>query len=115
MLVVDTGNRPPLWLSLALAGACILALANWLYGYYQLLRLAVTGYAAWIAWQAFERNRTIWAWTFGLLVILYNPFFKITLDRDTWGFVNLATAVIIAAELWGFRWLARGEKTDSRS
>ena len=108
MPAVDTGNRPPIWLSLGLAGACVIALADWPYGYYQLLRLAVTGYAAWIAWQAFERGRTIWAWTFGFLVILYNPIIKIALDKDTWAFVNLATAAIIAAESWRFRQLRIG-------
>ena len=112
---MDTISRPPFWLSIGLASACVLALADWPYGYYQLFRLAVTGYAAWIAWQAFEQNRTIWAWTFGFLVILYNPFIKIALDRDTWGFVNVATAAIIAAEFWGFRQLAGNERTDSQS
>jgi hypothetical protein len=115
MPVVDTGNRPPLWLSLGLAGACVLALADWPYGYYQLLRVAVTAYATWIAWQAFEGSRTTWAWTFAFLGILYNPFIKIALDRDTWGFVNLATAAIIAAEFWGFRQLSASEKSDTQS
>lgn len=112
MPAANTGNRPPIWLSLGLAGACIIGLADWPYGYYQLLRLSVTGYAAWIAWQAFEQNRIPWAWAFGFLALLYNPFIKITLDRDTWEFVNLATAAIIPVEIWVFRKLTGSEKTD---
>lgn len=112
---MDTGNRPPPWLGLGLAGACVIALADWPYGYYQLLRLAVTGYAMWIAWQAFERNRTGWAWTFGLLAILYNPLVKIALDRDTWSVVNLATAAVIAVELGRFRQLTDRDKADHPS
>ena len=115
MPVVDTDNRPPLWLSLGLASACVIALADWPYGYYQLLRLAVTGYAAWIAWQAFKGNRTTWAWIFGFLAMLYNPVIKIALDRDIWSLVNLATAAIIAAEFWVFRQLASREETDGQN
>ncbi len=110
-----TGNRPPLWLSLGLAGACALALGDWSYGYYQLLRVAVTAYAVWIAWQAFDERRKTWAWTFVFIAILYNPFIKIALDRDTWVFVNLATAAIIAVELWRFRQLSASEDAETNS
>lgn len=92
-------NRPPLWLSLVIAGACVVALADWPYGYYQLLRLAVTGYAGWIAWIMLEDRRQAFAWLFGLLAVLYNPIVKIPLDRETWTVVNLATALIVMIEL----------------
>jgi hypothetical protein len=69
---------------------------------YQVLRLAVPGYAAWIAFVSYNQKGVTWAWAFGLLALLYNPFFKISLDRDTWGFVNIATAGIIQFEFWKF-------------
>lgn len=100
---VDTGDRPPAWFCLALAGACVAAVGELPYGYYQILRLAVTGYAAWIAIVSYGQKRTTWAWAFGFVALLYNPFIKITLDRDTWGLVNIITSVIILIEFWKFR------------
>ena len=99
----DTSNRPPAWVCLLLVGGCIAALGDLSYGYYQILRLAVTGYAAWIAIVSHSQKRVTWAWVFGLLALLYNPFIKVTLDRDTWGLVNILTAVIILIEFWKFR------------
>lgn len=109
---MDTGSRPPRWLSIGLALACVFALGDWPYGYYQLLRLAVTAYAGWLAWQAYESNRPTWIWVFGFIVVLYNPFIKVALDRDTWGFVNLVTAGIIAAEFWKARNLVATERKE---
>lgn len=109
----DTGDRPPSWVCLALAGVCVAALTDLPYGYYQILRLAVTAYAAWIAIVSHSQQRVTWAWTFGFLALLYNPFIKITLDRDTWGLVNIVTSGIILIEFWKFRdRVVRGEPTD---
>jgi hypothetical protein len=97
----NIGDRPPLWLGLVLAGACVGAVSDLPYAYYQILRLAVTCYAAWIAVVSIDQKRVMWA--FGFLAILYNPFIKITLDRDTWAIVNVVTAAFVLIELWNFR------------
>lgn len=99
----DTGDRPPPLVCLALAGACVAAVGDLPYGYYQILRLAVTAYAAWIAIVSQNQQRIVWTWAFGFLALLYNPFVKITLDRDTWGLVNIVTAGVILIEFWKFR------------
>ena len=103
MHAVDIGSRPPLWLSIAVAVACLLAMGDWPYGYYQLLRLFLTGYAAWLAWLTFKTDRTTWGWAFAILAVLYNPIFKFSLGRDLWELVNLVSAGVILAELWGYR------------
>lgn len=109
----NTDDRPPPWACLLLAVACVAAVGDLPYGYYQILRLAVTGYAVWIAIVSHGQKRTTWAWAFGLLALLYNPFVKITLDRDTWGLVNIATSGIILIEFWKFRQpKVRSEPTD---
>lgn len=102
-LVMDTYSRPTNWLGVGLAGACLLALADMPYGYYQLLRLAVTFYAAWLAWRALELERPVWPWLFGFLAALYNPFFKVSLDKELWEVVNVCTAVLIVIEVWQSR------------
>lgn len=100
MPIANIGNQPPAWLSLGLASACVIALADWPYGFYQLLRLAITIYSAWIAWRSFETSRTKWAWAFLVLAVLYNPFLKIALDKSTWSVVNLLTAATLVFEWW---------------
>lgn len=103
MLAVVTSNRPPLWIGLAVACACLGAIADWPYGYYQILRLAVTIYGSWMAMEMWMQERVSWAWAFGSIAILYNPIFKISLDRDTWVIANLVAAVFFAAEIAIFK------------
>lgn len=65
--IVPTDIRPPIWLSLSVAAGCLIALGDWPYGYYQLLRLVVTGYAVWVAFHLAAQSRPAWPWVFGLL------------------------------------------------
>ncbi|WP_407931953.1 DUF6804 family protein [Erythrobacter aurantius] len=100
---MDSDSNPPAWLTIGLAGACILALFDWPYGYYQLLRLSVTLYSAWIAWSAFKSSQVGWGWAFGFLALLYNPFIKISLEKDLWQAVNVFTAIAFLTVYWRFR------------
>ncbi len=82
----------------------MIALADWSYGFYQLLRLAVTGYAAWVAVCSAGRFRPKWAWLFGFIAVLYNPWLKISMTRDAHAVENVCTAIVIVAEmLWARR------------
>ena len=90
---------PPIWLSWIVAGANILAIAELPYGYYQLLRLVVTGYAAYIAYLYFKRGIAAWGWGFGFIALLYNPLFIITMSKEFHAIVNLGVAAAIIAEL----------------
>ncbi|WP_370176897.1 DUF6804 family protein [Alteriqipengyuania sp.] len=92
---MNSERHPPFWLGLVLAGACVVALVDWPYGYYQLLRLAVTIYAGWTAWVAIENKQKMTAWVFGITAVVYNPILKLPLDRDTWSAVNLVTALVV--------------------
>lgn len=94
-----TDIRPPIWLSLAVATGCLVALGDWPYGYYQLLRLGVTGYAVWIALHSAAQSRPVWPWVFGFIAVLYNPLFKISMSRDAHAIENICTAIIIVAEM----------------
>lgn len=93
-------NRPPLWLAFAVIVACIAAVADWPYGYYQLLRLAVTGYAVWVAVCSWNANRQATMWVFIFIAVLYNPVFKISMERSTHEIVNYLTVFVIAIELF---------------
>ena len=72
------------------------------YGFYTLLRWICCPIFAYSAFAAYERNRIPWVWVFGVLAGLYNPLFRVHLDRSTWTNVNWGTvgAIIIAAALF---------------
>ena len=90
-----------LWL--AVAGMLVYAvIENHPYSYYTLLRWICCAVFAYSAVSAFEMNRVIWTWIFGILATLYNPIFRVHLDRNTWVGVNWFTigAIAVAAALF---------------
>jgi hypothetical protein len=87
-----------LWL--AAAGMLVYAvIEKHPYNYYTLLRWICCPIFAYSAARAFEVDRVAWTWLFGVLAALYNPIFRVHLDRSTWIGVNWFTvgAIIIAA------------------
>jgi hypothetical protein len=84
-----------LWL--AVAGMLVYAvIENHPYSYYTLLRWVCCAVFAYSAVSAFEANRVAWIWIFGVLAGLYNPIFRVHLDRSTWIGVNWFTIGVIA-------------------
>jgi outer membrane protein assembly factor BamE (lipoprotein component of BamABCDE complex) len=66
------------------------------YSFYTLLRWICCPIFAHSAFAAHERNRMLWIWVFGVLALLYNPLFRVHLDRSTWTGVNWFTVGVIA-------------------
>ena len=76
------------------------------YSFYTLLRWICCPIFAYSAFAAHEKNRVPWVWIFGALAALYNPIFRVHLDRATWIGVNWFTvgAIIVAAvAFWRIR------------
>ncbi|WP_066844244.1 DUF6804 family protein [Croceicoccus marinus] len=92
-------SRPPVWLSYAMIGALLIALAALPYGYYQFLRLIVTAYCAYMAFWHFQIKPGFFAWVYAAAAIKYNPIFVITMERDTHAIFNIATAILILLEM----------------
>lgn len=61
-----------------------LASAPWPYGYYQLLRLAICGIAAYFTFTALHQQKTWATWLFGFIAALFNPLLPIYLTREIW-------------------------------
>jgi hypothetical protein len=72
------------------------------YSFYMLLRWICCPVFAYSAFAAHEKNRLLWIWIFGMLGLLYNPIFRVHLDRSTWTGVNWFTvgAIIVAATVF---------------
>ncbi len=81
------------------AAMLVLALADWPYGYYQLLRVVVCAVAVWGAVLTYGMEKQGWTWLLGALAVLFNPVFPIYLEREVWAFIDVATAVLLIASL----------------
>jgi hypothetical protein len=76
------------------------------YSFYMLLRWICCPILAYSGFVAYEKDRSLWIWIFGVLALIYNPIFRTHLDRSTWIGVNWFTvgAIIVAAvSLWRTR------------
>ena len=69
------------------------------YSFYTLLRWICCPIFAYSALAAYEKNRVLWVWVFGVLAALYNPIFRVHLDRSTWIGVNWFTVGTIVVAM----------------
>jgi hypothetical protein len=90
------------------AAMSLIGLAHMPYGYYQLLRLVVTGSAALIAWQGFERGDRAMPVLFTLTALLFNPLFRVHFERQQWAILNVMVAVLYIAAF------VRSRRNDQR-
>ncbi len=87
-------KRPHLIPCIVAAVALLMALGDWPYGYYQLLRFVVCGVSVYVAYMAYAWKK-LWAtWLFGIVAVLFNPLAPIHLSRDLWQPIDFACAVI---------------------
>lgn len=73
------------------------------YGYYTLLRFVVCGVSAYGAYFAVELGKNGWAWTLGIIAILFNPLIPIHLDKDTWAVIDSGVAIVLVISLFLLR------------
>jgi hypothetical protein len=71
------------------------------YGYYVLLRLVCCGVFAFLAYEAKSGDSEGWAWTLGILALLYNPVIRVHLTRELWSVINIATIVVLLWSIFG--------------
>ena len=76
------------------------ALGRHPYGYYTLLRFVVCGVCAYSTYFTIELKKIGWAWTFGIIAVLFNPIIPIYLDRETWAFIDIGVAIIFIISLF---------------
>lgn len=70
------------------------------YGYYVLLRFVCCAVFAYLAVQAIRCQSERWAWILGVVAAIYNPFFRVALNRELWSVVNIVTAVLAIASIF---------------
>lgn len=81
--------------SLLLAVALWLCLLSLPYDFYTIIRLATAIIAGCWAYQFFSNGKTAYAIIACSIVLLFQPFLKITLDRLTWNIIDIILAGLI--------------------
>ena len=81
------------------AALLVVALAPLPYGYYTFLRLVVTGWSLFLAWDEYRRQRSVNVWSISFLLIaaLFNPLVPIHLERESWRFLDTGCAILFGA------------------
>jgi Family of unknown function (DUF6804) len=96
---------------LVTVAALLLALGKLPYSYYTLVRFLCCVVAAYVAYVGFESKKPTWAWVFGAVALLFNPFVPLRLDRWTWAALDVATALLIFCS-FADRSLNPGQRRD---
>jgi len=89
------------------------ALARHPYSYYILLRWVVCGTAGFGVLLAVDSERRGWAWTFGVIALLFNPIIPVHLSREIWAPVDLVAGAILLVSLFTVRWRKTDDRTES--
>src|SRR5262249_19212996 len=79
-------SRTGLYIAWLIAAAMLVSAAveRHPYSFYMLLRWICCAIFAYSAFAAHEKHGLVWLWVFGALAAVYNPIFRVHLDRSTW-------------------------------
>ena len=73
------------------------------YTYYIGLRWACFACFSFLAYRAYGNKMTGWLWVLAFVAILYNPFFRVRLEREIWYVVNGVTIGIAVTSIFAFK------------
>lgn len=80
-------------IKIGLAVLFFLCLANMPYGYYQFVRfVGLIGFTI-LAYQANQQNKQTEMIVYGVLALLFQPFFKIALGRELWNIIDVVVGM----------------------
>src|SRR5680860_1648331 len=83
-------------LHLWLESTCLLDMP---YGFYQLIRfMALIGFGI-LAYKANEQDKNTEMIVYGVLALLFQPFFKIALGREMWNIMDVIVGIGLIASL----------------
>lgn len=87
-------HKPTWQLQAAIILFLALALLPLPYGYYILLRIACCSAFVYLGIRALDYSRNKFAYILFGVAVIYNPVFRIHLNRDIWSAINIATIII---------------------
>lgn len=83
------------WGAVGVAVALLLCLMPLPYGFYTVVRLGVAVVAGCWAYTFFQQGKTAAGVVSCAILLLFQPFFKIVLDRLTWNVIDVVLSVVI--------------------
>lgn len=87
-------------IKIVLAVLFFLCLADMPYGYYQFVRFAgLVGFAI-LAYQANQQGRQTEMIIYGVLALLFQPFFKIALGREIWNIIDVVVGICLLVSVF---------------
>lgn len=95
------------------AGALLLALIPWPYGFYTLLRIGITVASLVITILLWNAQRKVQAVLLAPVALLFNPIVPVYLDRETWMAIDVIMAVVFGCI--GFYAHGQLEEQDAKS
>jgi len=78
----------------------IVALSDNPYDYYTILRWIVCGISAYLAYISYESSQKFWMVLFIITGIVFNPIYPIYLNRETWRYIDIGSAIIFVASIF---------------
>ena len=93
--VMTNNKRKNIALVVAAAVLFLALLDGWEYGFFTMLRFVVFATTAYVAWIAYHEQKEKWSWVFGFIAVLFNPFFPVYLERETWVVIDLLGAIFL--------------------
>lgn len=105
-------SPPPRWLTLTIAAALLVAILPLPYGYYQVLRIVVTGYASYLCYLHYRRELQYWPWILAFIAVLYNPFYPIFMSKGFHSLLNIAVSALMVFEQNTFRPVKRSHERE---
>ena len=88
-----TKNNFSSLLKVIMAILLLLCLVDMPYGFYELVRFGAAIAFVYLSYDYFKSKNDGLGFTFAALALLFQPFFKITLGRAIWNFVDVLVAV----------------------
>ncbi len=97
--------RSLLWLPHVVAGAFLLFALNRRnpYSYYVLLRYVCCPIFAYLAFELGLLEKIGWTLMLGSQAVLYNPVFRVRLNRDAWSLLNIVSCILLGAAYFASR------------
>lgn len=88
------------YVKIALAVLFLLCLADFPYGFYQLVRFIGSIGLGYLAYSAYQQENKVDLIAFGALALLFQPFAKITLGRELWNIIDVGAAIYLIISLF---------------
>ncbi|MCX6766842.1 MAG: hypothetical protein NT170_03660 [Candidatus Moranbacteria bacterium] len=76
---------------------------GWPYDFFVLLKFIVFVSGVYLAWLAYKTKQEKWIWAYGIIAILFNPFFSLHFSRSAWTVIDIATAIFLIISGFLFR------------